>query len=224
VEPLKFLSVILLASTLSSFSVFAQSKICERLAPRTQAYSKSLAAFEKKVKTQDFDHLDIGEGRSGIASCFKDSEILLMQDYTVSYGKKFNQWSLLNEVFSLLPQVKTTVYRGTNALLKEFGFDGVIEPKLKKGQLVTLSRFVSTSVDRSVAEDLFTDGALLVVKAKSARDIQSFSQVPKEKEMILVKGTKLRVTSVRHKILPAIEIEGQMMPEQNIVVYELAEE
>lgn len=176
------------------------------------------------MKIQDLDHLDIGEGRSGIASCFKDSEILLMQDYTVSYGKKFNQWLLLNEVFSLLPQVKTTVYRGTNALLKEFGFDGVIGPKLKKGQLVTLSRFVSTSVDRSVAEDFFTDGALLVVKAKSARDIQSFSQVPKEKEMILVKGTKLRVLSVRHKILPAIEVEGQMMPEQNIVVYELAEE
>ncbi len=196
------------------------SSDCCGYTPASEAHLKNIDSFIKKLCKDESEcksYLGL-DPKEPWDECLTVSETILVQDYTQTYGS-FKQFELLEDIFRRLPKKKTVVYRGTGTLRDANGKPA----DLKKGSIYVLPRFVSTSLSQDVAESRFANGVVMIISAKTARDVSSYSTVSDEEEHILVSGTKLQVNKIYQKVLPAIEFEGQMQPAMKVKVYEMSE-
>jgi hypothetical protein len=64
------------------------------------------------------------------------------------------------------------------------------------GQVIVLDKITSISASKATAEN-FVENQLLIINAKSARDISPYS-VTNEQELLLLPGIKLRVDNISY--------------------------
>lgn len=105
-------------------------------------------------------------------------------------------------------------------------FRGLVVPREMLPQLAAQKELVfdsitsasrSTSTARSfIGKDLFTkkdnSGVLLCIKQKSGMHIETVSSMPTEKEILLRKGTAIRITSAKRSSMhgrPVLVLKGE---------------
>lgn len=111
--------------------------------------------------------------------------------YTISYAR---EEAIIINGAKKLPAKTGTFYRGQPSRYTEKHL----------GQITSLQKFQSVSVSRYVAEgflDIEKASQLLIINAKTARDISRYSQGTsdgqiQEEEALLLPGTKLRVDKI----------------------------
>ncbi len=146
----------------------------------------------------------------GVRNSYKLSKAqkLAIFNYTLGYfeslnpalysGKINNEQVAFSRVLDLalskLPSQKVKVYRGTS---KRF--------LAAVGNVVEFKAYSSSSLDRGVAESFIVD-RLLILKLKSGKDIQQYSNAGGEREILIPRGVKFRVENVSIK---KIVFEGE---------------
>lgn len=143
-------------------------------------------------------------------------EALYLRDRKTSHASDDLIAPRENDLLTIAEQVVIQVYTrdnevenerifiaGVEKLPKASGifFRGVAQKGFRVKDIFTVSRPTGISAVRRIAES-FTDpnGALLEIKAKSARDIRPYSVI-EEGELILLPGTKLRVDAISEATL-----------------------
>lgn len=96
---------------------------------------------------------------------------------------------IMDSALKKIPSEKRTVYRGT----------AKYEPAVVGG-VINLKAYTSTSVEQFVAEGFVRD-RLMIIKTKTAKDIQDYSNSGMERELVLPRGVKLKVEKVVNKKL-----------------------
>lgn len=113
-----------------------------------------------------------------------------------------NEWAYVRVLDSALAKIKTappaTVYRG--AARKDIKFT-------KPGQIVRLKGYTSTSPNRESAESFITD-RLMVIQARSGKNIKIYSNAGAEDEFLLPRSTKVRFERAEETILELFTEEG----------------
>ncbi len=145
-----------------------------------------------------------------------EADHYVIETYTQTY-KILDQETFIRAV-SKLPRKTATVYRGTAQ--EYFQMTTENDEHGRPRQIVRFNRISSTSTERSVA-DGFIDDQILIIHAKSARDISSYSTAM-EFEHILLPGTKFQVDSIRSN--QEIEIMTEEGPKKlSVQIVELSE-
>ncbi len=140
---------------------------------------------------------EFGYGTRNSAKLSK-AQTLALFNYTLGYFDTLNpalyaekltndQLALtrvLDSALAKLPSHKVTVYRGTS---KKF--------KAKVGSVVEFKAYTSTSTERDVAEGFVRD-RLIILKVKTGKDIQDYSNAGNEREILLPRGSKFKVDGV----------------------------
>jgi hypothetical protein len=213
-----------LALLLITFSMIPEVVLgredCKGYSVPTKEHLKKVSVGIKNICRNEVeckDHLGI-DPATPWQSCLSIEETIVLQDYTQTYGS-LKRPDLLEAIIRRLPMKSVKVFRGSSPLRNSKG-DIV---KLAVGEVYELPKFVSTSLNQAVAEERFANGVVMIIKAKSARDIRKYSTVSDEEEHILLTGTKLRINRIYSKVLPPLEIEGQMQPAMKVTVYEMTE-
>ncbi|MEG0518302.1 MAG: phage minor head protein, partial [Bacteroidales bacterium] len=109
------------------------------------------------------------------------------QQYTPSQLKTF-QNQLLKDVRKL-PLHEGVVYRNLDKVP-----DGVLKQWTKKGGVTEWDGFSSTTTDPNIYPNR---EVRLKIFAKTGRNIEEFSMYPNEKEVLILPGTRLQITSVK---------------------------
>lgn len=102
-------------------------------------------------------------------------------------GSQLGFVRLMDSGLKKIPNEKTKVFRGT-----------IKNPPAKVGGVIELKAFTSTSVDEFVAEG-FIHNRFLIINTKTGKDILDYSQAGMEREILLPRGTKIRVDKVINK-------------------------
>lgn len=97
-----------------------------------------------------------------------------------------------------LPRTEGTVYRNLTGMPEE-----VLKQWTKKGAVIVWDGFSSTTKDAEVYKNR---KVRLIIKTKTARDVESVSKHPEEQEAILLPGVKLKV------------LEAEVTSNQTIIV------
>jgi hypothetical protein len=94
---------------------------------------------------------------------------------------------LFDTAVQKLPDLQKTVWRG---------IDANVSKNFKENDEMIWWTFSSCSCSLNVVEDFLDNtSTLFMIEAKNAKDIAAYSNFPKEEEVILGLGTRLRVTS-----------------------------
>ena len=99
-----------------------------------------------------------------------------------------------------MPSIKMTVYRGTS---KKF--------VAKVGSVVEFKAYTSTSTEKDVAEGFVRD-RLMVLKIKTGKDIQDYSNAGNEREILIPRGVKFKVDGVTFKEMLLGEDPSDLKP------------
>jgi hypothetical protein len=193
---------------------------CKGYSIPTKEHLKKVSSGIKNICRNEVECKDhLGFNQTGPwQSCLSIEETIVLQDYTQTYGS-LKRPDLLEAIFKRLPLKSVKVYRGSSPLRDSKG--NIV--KLAVGNVYELPRYVSTSLSQAVAEERFANGVVLIINAKSARDIRKYSTISDEEEHILLSGTKLRINRIYSKVLPPLEVEGQIQPAMKVTVYEMTE-
>jgi hypothetical protein len=109
-------------------------------------------------------------------------------------------WAYVRVLDSALKKMKpappTTVFRGTSRKIKFY----------KPGERVRLKGYTSTSVSKDAAEQfLRADARLMIIKTKSARNLQIYSQAGMEAEYLLPRSSWIRFDRSEIKKLKSVD-------------------
>jgi hypothetical protein len=118
-----------------------------------------------------------------------------------------NQVIVMRAALQKMKSFKGKVYRGTH-LTSSF------LAKHQPGQLITYPGFLSTSKSREASED-FVRNAILVIHAKNGKSVKTYSQVPREDEILfdhnskfkVIKRKKTRIEFIENPVVEEIELE-----------------
>jgi hypothetical protein len=94
---------------------------------------------------------------------------------------------------ALLPAIATAAFRG---LSYRVGYDvrEIVRDEYTLGRTVCFQSVTSTSSDENISRSFITNGVLLKISLLHGRDINQLSCIPNESEVIVVPGTRFRVT------------------------------
>lgn len=107
---------------------------------------------------------------------------------------------VLDSALSKIPSLKMTVYRGTS---KKF--------VAKVGLVVEFKAYSSTSTEKDVAEGFVRD-RLIIMKLKTGKDIQDYSNAGNEREILIPRGVKFKVEGVTFKEMLLGEDPSDLKP------------
>lgn len=94
---------------------------------------------------------------------------------------------ILDSALVKIPSSKATVYRGTSKTTP-----------VKIGTVIDFKSYTSTSTDKYTAEGFIRD-RFMIIKSKSGKDIMDYSNAGQERELLLPRGTKVRVDKISKK-------------------------
>jgi len=112
-----------------------------------------------------------------------------------------------------LPPTKKYVYRGANLNLKD-------KYTKKQGKSEIWWSFGSTTEIISVIKNFLGSGdrTMFIISAQTARDINRYSAIPKEKELLLLPGTAFVVNSILDESpLTIVQLEEKIDPDFVII-------
>lgn len=157
-------------------------------------------------QADDFDELP--EGFDGIARAddlrvdLSETDRLALEDYTGAGYEDMNpvlrnpdanippdlqgRIDRVSDALANLPAHPGTTYRGTTLNADELAY---YEP----GEVVPERGFMSTSTNPRVADKNFHGNTYFIVEGRSGRDVQPYSQVPRESEILYNTGTEFEV-------------------------------
>lgn len=119
-------------------------------------------------------------------------------------GKLTNDQLAFTRVFDSallkMPSIRMTVYRGTS---KKF--------VAKVGSLVEFKAYTSTSTEKDVAEGFVRD-RLIILKVKTGKDIQDYSNAGNEREILIPRGVKFKVEGITYKEMLLGEDPSDLKP------------
>jgi ADP-ribosyltransferase exoenzyme len=116
---------------------------------------------------------------------------------------------ILDLALEKIQNVKAVVYRGTSQ--REFTVTG------QANQIVTLPAFTSTAPTQEVAE-AFLKNRLQIMKIKSGKNIQPYSNAGGEKELLIPRNTKFKIDRSEKKMMDLFSEEsGPYQAEVEIV-------
>ncbi|MGE3610376.1 MAG: ADP-ribosyltransferase domain-containing protein [Bacteriovoracaceae bacterium] len=173
---MKFLIILTMVIS-SSYSFATSCKFANTQFNSCLERNDKLNCYRTLVAMYSSDlYFDLNATLRGVKS---DSDCLETADY-------------LNTVLRSLPKKNAKIYRGTK-LLPEL-------KSLKVNSCISDKAFVSTSLRKWVAEQ-FTDKALMVIKAKSGRELGYLSAVWEEEEVLLPPNVwlKLKKKTIKSK-------------------------
>lgn len=141
-----------------------------------------------------------------------------VKKYTGSYYLRINQYlrgqrkQLDDEASKVIPDISK--YISLSDKYEGVSYRGIVADKnvfesftsLKKGDTFIEKGFMSTSLDKLVAED-FADGTqykiIFEIKGKNGVDISSISEMQEEKEVLFDKSSKFKITKISKSVKKA---------------------
>lgn len=106
-----------------------------------------------------------------------------------------------------IPSQKVTVYRGASRRIP-----------MAPGKVVVFEPYTSTSLDREQAKTFIRpNGRLMILKVRSAKDISQISNAPTEKELLLPRGLKFKVESVKQEKMKLDDPEDPRVTRKELI-------
>jgi len=86
------------------------------------------------------------------------------------------------------------------------------------GKVVVFEPYTSTSLDREQAKTFIRpNGRLMILKVRSAKDISQISNAPTEKELLLPRGLKFKVESVKQEKMKLDDPEDPRVTRKELI-------
>lgn len=217
----------------------------KKLPPLGAYWAEDLVSFERSLRPLESQMKELNRTiKNAKQSCRSSSDHGLTQDesaaiylYTMEGGNNsfyrslnktlrtedrraaipwFPYLKLLDTAFQKLPTVKKNVWRGV---------PGNVGNQFKRGQELVWWSVSSCSTDIDVIKQfLGPKSTLFMIECRTGKDISTYTNYPKEREVVLLPGTELRVigtlpdASNTLHIVHLEEIESQKSDEPDIRV------
>jgi hypothetical protein len=177
-------------------------------------------AFKKWVLDNQ-ERISTAKKRNTLPYFLKDNPSFIKEDksiyshaitkYTGSYYPRINQYlrgqrkQLDDDALSVITDVSK--YLSLSEKYSGISYRGIVADRfvfeefksLNKGNIFSEKGFMSTSIDKLVAND-FAEGTqykiIFEIKGKNGVDISSISDIPDEKEVLFNKGSKFKITKI----------------------------
>ena len=177
-------------------------------------------AFKKWVLDNQ-ERISTAKERNTLPYFLKDNPSFIKEDksiyshaitkYTGSYYPRINQYlrgqrkQLDDDALSVITDVSK--YLSLSEKYSGISYRGIVADRfvfeefksLNKGNIFSEKGFMSTSIDKLVAND-FAEGTqykiIFEIKGKNGVDISSISDIPDEKEVLFNKGSKFKITKI----------------------------
>lgn len=175
----------------------------------------------KKWVLDNQERISTAKKRNTLPYFLKDNPSFIKEDksiyshaitkYTGSYYPRINQYlrgqrkQLDDDALSVITDVSK--YLSLSEKYSGISYRGIVADRfvfeefksLNKGNIFSEKGFMSTSIDKLVAND-FAEGTqykiIFEIKGKNGVDISSISDIPDEKEVLFNKGSKFKITKI----------------------------